>query len=216
MRRKPRKAATRVVALILAAGESRKLKQPHALTRFRGKAAVERAIETCGGAGFAAPVVVLGCEAKRVPRAIAARAVINRGWRAGMMSSIRAGLRRVPRNAAVLLYPVDYPLLTPAILRRLMRAFRIRARRQAIVSPVGRSRAGHPVLFAPEMRRELMRARTARSVVEKNPRRVKKVRVSSAAIWKDLEMLAAAPKRTGGGTRKSPGRKQAAKRAVVR
>ncbi len=147
------------------------------------------AVENCRRAGLALPVVLLGYQAARVRRALppGARAVVNRRWRDGMLGSIRAGARRAPQGAALLLYPVDLPLLTPAILRRLARAFARRRACEWIVSPVHRGRSGHPVILAAGLRGELARARTAREVVERDARRVKLVRVASAAIYTDFD-----------------------------
>lgn len=177
-----------VVPLILAAGPAPRLGFPHAVAEFGGRTAVAVAVENCVRAGLRRPVVVLGWKARLARRTVphVARVVISRRWRAGMLSSIRAGLRHVPRNAAVMLYPVDLPLLTPAILRRLVSAFASRRAGQTIVSPAYRGRAGHPVILAAELRDELRHARTAREVVEYDPRRVELVRVSSRAIYADF------------------------------
>jgi CTP:molybdopterin cytidylyltransferase MocA len=88
-----------------------------------------------------------------------------------------------------MLYPVDYPLLTPKVIRRLVAGFRRKRAGQTIVVPVFRSRAGHPVIFSPARRRELVRARNARDVVQKNPRRLKLVSVATSAIWRDFDSL---------------------------
>jgi CTP:molybdopterin cytidylyltransferase MocA len=178
-----------IFPILLAAGPAPRLGGPHALAEFGGSTAVAIAVKNCRRAGVARPIVVLGCHAARVRRAVprGALVVINRRWREGMLGSIRAGLRHVPRGAAVLLYPVDLPLLTALILRRLVRSFGRCRPRQTIVSPVHGRRAGHPVILAAELRGELQRARTAREVVERDPRRVKLVRVNSRAIYADFD-----------------------------
>ncbi len=175
--------------IILAAGPAPRLDMPHAMARFGQRTALEIAVSNSRRAGLAAPIVVLGYEAARVQRAVpqGTRVVVNRRWRSGMLGSIRAALRHVPHDAPFLLYPVDLPLLTPAILRRLLRVFAQRSPKQTIVSPVHRGRAGHPVIFAGKLRRELARARTAREVVERDPSRVRWVRVASRAIYADFE-----------------------------
>lgn len=181
-----------VVPIILAAGAAPRLGSPHALARFGRRTVIEIAIANCRRAGLSGPIVVLGCDAPRVRAVVppaklpGARVIVNRRWRAGMLSSIRAALRQVPRTAAFMLYPVDLPLLTPEILSRVARSFVNRPPAQTIVSPVHRGRAGHPVIFAPELRRELARARTARDVVERDPRRIKLVRIHSRAIYTDF------------------------------
>lgn len=175
--------------MILAAGPAPRLGVPHAAPEFGGRTAAAIAVENCIRAGLPRPVVVLGWKAAQARRAVprGARVVVNRRWRKGMLSSVRAGLRHVSRGAAVMLYPVDLPLLTPTILRRLVRAFARRHDVQMIVSPVHRGRAGHPVILAAELRGEIERALTAREVVERDPLRVKLVRVNSRAIYADFD-----------------------------
>ncbi|MGH9861424.1 MAG: nucleotidyltransferase family protein, partial [Candidatus Acidiferrales bacterium] len=179
--------------IILAAGAAPRLGSPHALARFGRRTAIEIAIANCRRTGLRRPIVVLGCDASRVRAAVppaklrGARVIVNRRWRADMLSSIRAALRQASRTAAFMLYPVDLPLLTPAILRRVAGAFVKRQPTQTIVSPVHRGRAGHPVIFAPQMRRELARARTARDVVERDPRRIQLERIHSRAIYTDFD-----------------------------
>jgi CTP:molybdopterin cytidylyltransferase MocA len=90
-----------------------------------------------------------------------------------------------------MLYPVDYPLLTPATIARLVHGFAEREAGQSIVAPVSRRRSGHPVLFASELRRELAAAETAREVVYRDAARVKFVSVRTEAIWQDLDSPAA-------------------------
>lgn len=176
----------RIVPVILAAGPARALGFPKALARFGRRTALQLAVENCEG--LARPVVVLGWQAAQVRPAVPrrARVVVNRNWPSGQLTSLLAGLRRVPRGVACLLYPVDYPLVTPGLVRQLVRAFRTRERRQAVVVPLFHGRSGHPVILAARLRRELARARTAREVVEGKPERVRRVRVRTAAIGRDF------------------------------
>lgn len=176
----------RIAAIILAAGPSRSLRFPKALAPFAGKTALEIALKNCSE--LKPVIVVLGCDAARVSRAVPSgvRVVLNRHWRKGQLSSLLAALRRVPRDAAILVYPVDHPLLTRGLVRTLCRAFARRSARHKIVLPIFSGRAGHPTIFAPEIRKELQRARTAREVVYRDLRRVKFVKVESSEIWGDI------------------------------
>lgn len=180
MRKRPQ-----IVPIILAAGRSVRLPFPKPLARFGKKTAVQIAVENCAGLGR--PVVVVGFQAARVRRAIpaGARVVVNRAWRKGQLGSLLAGLRGVPRASPFLLYPVDYPLLTRAVVRRLAAAFKHKGPRHAIVVPVFRKRTGHPVVFSSELRDELARARTAKEVVTRDRGRVKLVPVTTPATWQD-------------------------------
>ena len=176
--------------VILAAGPST-LGIPKALARFGECTAVEIAVANC--ADLRPPLVVLGSQGARVRRALPAgvKVVINRGWRRGQLSSLRLALRRLPQDADFMLYPVDYPLLTPALVAQVVRGFARRAGNEQIVVPRFRGRGGHPVIFSASLRRELLTAATAREVVYRDPGRVKFVAVRSEAIWRDLDSPAA-------------------------
>jgi len=180
-----------VIPIILAAGSAERLGYPQALARFGDLSALNIAVNNCAGLGK--PVVVLGYAVRRilpaVPRGV--KVVVHRGWRAGQMSSLRAGLRMVPKRGSFLMYPVDYPLLTGRLIRRLVSAFKRRPAGHAIVVPVYRGRRGHPVLFSWSIRSELAHAHSAREVVEKDLGRVKAVEVSTPAIWQDFDTPAA-------------------------
>lgn len=186
-RRKQRaRRPPRIVPVILAAGSSSELGFPRALARFGEKTALEIALANCAGLG--PPVVVVGERAGEVRRVVPAgvRLVFNPAWRGGQMSSFRAGLARVPLASPVLLYPVDLPLLTRGVIRRLVAGFGSRRAGQTIVAPVFRGRQGHPVIFSPEMRGELTSAQTAREVVFRDQRRLKLVVAGTTAIWQDF------------------------------
>ncbi|MGZ4835362.1 MAG: NTP transferase domain-containing protein, partial [Terriglobales bacterium] len=82
---------SKIVPVILAAGPS-SLGFPTALARFGESTALDIALRNCVGLG--PPIVVLGCEAKRirehVPTGI--KVVVNPDWRSGQMSSLRSAL----------------------------------------------------------------------------------------------------------------------------
>jgi molybdenum cofactor cytidylyltransferase len=179
----------KIVPILLAGGPSRGLPFPKALAPFGGRTALEIALANCAAVrGLSTPLVVLGSAAARVaprvPKGI--RMVVNQRWRAGQLTSLLAGLRRMPAGNAFLLYPVDHPLITPDLLRRLVRAYRQKNQAQEIVLPIFRGRVGHPAVFSPSMRQELRRAQTAREVVYRDPRRLRKVKVRTPAIWMDF------------------------------
>ena len=197
---------TKIFPVLLAAGKSPHLPFPKALADFAGRTPVEIAMKNCSG--LERPIVVLGYQADRLRRAMPhqARITVNRKWRAGQLSSLLAGLRNVPRDAAFLIYPVDLVFLTPGIIRRLAAAFHKRTARQAIVMPVCAGRDGHPVILAPQLRSELQNAKTARDVVNRDPSRIKRVPVKTSAIWKDFDTLASYARLCREFARKSSGR----------
>lgn len=179
-----------IYPIILAAGPS-PLTCPKALARFGDRTALEIALHNV--AALAPPIVVLGSGAAEVRERVPAGVgwIANRNWRKGQLTSLLAGLAEAPRSADFMLYPVDYPLLTAALVARLVEGFAARSAAQSIAVPVFRGRGGHPVIFSGEVRTELERAASAREVVYRDPARVKRVAVRSEAIWQDLDTPAA-------------------------
>ncbi len=175
-----------IVPIILAAGGSHGLSFPKPLARFGPRTALEIAVANC--AGLERPIVVLGSDAIRVRPLVPRRALVvtNRRWRSGQLSSLLCALRHVPSGAAILLYPVDHPLLARSILHRLARAFWSRRQHQRIVMPRYLNRPGHPVIFAPEVFPEFKTAKTAREVTYRDPARIRYVRVNNPAVSTDF------------------------------
>jgi CTP:molybdopterin cytidylyltransferase MocA len=177
----------KIVPIILAAGSAERLGFPQALARFGRRTALEIAVANCRG--LARPIVVLGDRAEEIrktaPRGV--RVVVNRRWREGMLGSLLAALRHVPANAAFLIYPVDHPGIGRRLVERLSRAFAARKPGELIVMPRRGKRSGHPVIFGPELRRELHAARTAREVSYRDAARVRYVPVRSGAIFEDFD-----------------------------
>lgn len=117
-----------------------------------GRLLVERAAEVLRAGGCAPIYVVVGAEADRV-RAEAdlgdASLVDNPGWKTGMGSSLKVGLKALTASdadaATVLL--VDTPSITPEAVSRLVSACDGRA---ALLAATYAGRRGHPVLLGRE------------------------------------------------------------------
>jgi len=122
-----------VAGVVLAAGEGRGFGGPKALVRFGGQTLVERAVQTLLAGGCRPVCVVLGAAADEVRRTSIldnATVVVNEQWPDGMGGSLRVGLEaaRRERAGAALVLLVDQPLVTPALVERLIAAWRAGAR----------------------------------------------------------------------------------------
>ena len=170
-----------VAAIILAAGESRRLGQPKQLLVYKGETLLNRAIRLAAEAGASPVFAILGAQFDAIrasiqsPRAIP---VHNDHWRPGMGSSIESGMRALsvcaPDVTGVVLMGCDQPRLTAEHLRALLAAF---ASRQSPVI-VASSYAGVqavPAVFPRETFADLRALRGdtgARSVIKRAPRPV--------------------------------------------
>lgn len=111
----------RVGAVILAAGESRRLGQPKQLLPFRGKTLIQCAIDSALSSVCRPVVVVIGANAEQIRAQLLGdiRIVENPEWNEGMSSSIRRGIEAIgPEVDAVILMLADQPLVASEILNR--------------------------------------------------------------------------------------------------
>lgn len=195
----------RIAAIVLAAGGSRRLGHPKALVRIEGRTLVERAWRAAREGGCSPVLVVVGCDADALLVRLRGRpveAVVNPGWREGMASSIRAGIRalerRWPEVGAALLLACDQPRLEGRVVRRLLaRAGRAPS---AIVASRYAGRDGIPVLFPRERFPELARLRGergARSLLRRHPGSVARVAWPGGA--EDLDRLSDLDRLRGAG-----------------
>lgn len=142
-----------VRAIVLAAGESRRMGHPKAGLRV-GPSGPTFAAAAVGGlqrAGLGHVTVVAGAHPEAVRASIegldGVHVLVHPGWAAGQLSSLRAGLDAVdgPGLEALVVTLVDCPFVQPATIEALVAVWR--TTRAPIVRPAVGERHGHPVIF---------------------------------------------------------------------
>lgn len=173
-------------AVVLAAGASSRMGRPKAMleTGPHGPTFIEVILATLGAAGVSAVRVVVAPGFERLGSSF----VVNPDPGAGMLSSIHCGLDafREPLEA-VLLWPVDHPLVRMETLDAMIAAFRTSD--PPIVVPTYESRRGHPVLFAARVIPQLLAADPslgARAVVHAHEDRVE-LGVDDPSVVADID-----------------------------
>jgi CTP:molybdopterin cytidylyltransferase MocA len=165
----------RIVGVVLAAGEGRRIGGPKALLRIGGESFLTRVATVLARPGVSEVVAVVGHEATRVvveaapPRALGI--VENRAYREGMLGSILRGLQEAEQRGAdaILLHPVDHPLVTSDTVDRVVAALVDGA---IVAVPSHGGHRGHPGGFARPSFAELRAAspgRGARAVLADHP-----------------------------------------------
>ena len=167
-----------VAAIILAAGESRRLGQPKQLLNYEGQTLLERAIRLANESGASPVLVVLGAKFATILVAIQASNSIpvhNDRWRQGIASSIEKGMRALsvcaPEAEGVLLMGCDQPRLTADHLRALIAAFAEQSAAVVAASSYAGVQAG-PAVFPRDTfagLQALRGDRGARSVIQSAP-----------------------------------------------
>ena len=138
----------RVSAVVLAAGGSRRMGGIKQLMPVAGTPMIERVFRALAGTAVAEVIVVLGSCAGEIAPHIPphCRTVMNPDWPSGLSTSLKAGLAELsPRSQAVLFLLADQPLVTSAMLERVLHAYYRST--LAIVAPRFRGQRGTPVLF---------------------------------------------------------------------
>ncbi len=168
-----------LAAVILAAGESRRMGTPKALLPLPAGALATDGIQTflehltqiAHHPRIGLRRVVLGAHAADVRRRVRlddGDVVVNANWADGQLSSIQAAIRSLPPDGTdgIMLFLVDHPLIDRALVGTLVERFYACKRR--IVIPTYMRKRGHPVIFASSLYDELMAApadKGARAVV---------------------------------------------------
>lgn len=171
-----------VWGVILAAGLSTRFPGGRAkqLLDFLGEPMVRRTAENALASRLSGVIAVVGHRAAEVRKALAGLPVEiadNPDYAAGLSTSVRAGLARVPPEAAAALFlPADQPLAGPDLLDRLIAAWRDTG--GPIVEPSFAGHRGSPVLLDRSLFAELA-ALTGdvggRALVARHPERVVRV-----------------------------------------
>ncbi len=193
MRGAPLGRPARVAAIILAAGESRRMGFPKALLPIDGQTFVERIVGALAASRVGSIVVVLGAQHERIAaetQLAPARIVLNPDWPQGQLSSLTTGLRALPMAGldAVVMALVDHPLIEASIVDALVAGFE--ATGPAIVVPIHEGRRGHPVLFAARLVPELLAAPVdegARAVVRAHAAEVLEVPTPAPGVLADID-----------------------------
>lgn len=168
----------KVVAIVLAAGEGRRMGVPKALVPMTGGTFLGHACRLLHRPGVESVVAVIGAAAERVraeaPVSDSVQVVVNEAWRSGMLSSVQRGLEAALDLGAdaALLHPVDHPLVAPETVDRVVDALLDGA---FAAVPTHEGRRGHPGGFGAEALPLLQSAppdRGARAVLADHPDRV--------------------------------------------
>lgn len=141
--------ANRSAGLILAAGYSSRMGTLKPLLRFGGLTALEQIVDRLRRGGVTEIWVVVGHAAAQIKAALPGlpvQWVQNAYYERGMLSSVLAGVAALREETdAVLLWPVDVPLVSPDTVATLRAAWRKRP--APVVYPVFQQRRGHPPLL---------------------------------------------------------------------
>ena len=181
-----------ISAIVLAAGQAKRMGKPKLLLPFGGSTILEQSIDNLLESKVGEIIVVVGDRAQEMIETIGDRPVkviINPDYRQGMSTSIIKGVRLLDeKSRAVMLVLADQPLLDAATTNKLVEAFRSQSK--GITVPVYQGKRGHPVIFSIEYKNELLGLRGdvgGKQIVAGHPGDVFEVDVNTPAINVDID-----------------------------
>jgi len=184
------RADERIGAVVLAAGESRRLGRAKLLLPFGASTVIGCVVGALEAAGLEPVAVVAGGELEGLARALCstrAKLVGNRDPSRGMLSSLRAGLSALPPGAFVVALG-DQPRLRARDIRRLVARWRRSRRGIAIATHQGKR--GHPVLLDSGYRDRILALsdnQTLRDLIHSQAEDVVEVECASDAVIRDID-----------------------------
>ncbi len=179
-------------AIILAAGESKRMGSPKMVLPFKGKTIIENVIESISGSEIENMVLVLGADSEKIIKAVEGMDVkhcYNVNYKQGMLSSVKCGFSSLPYHfSAALVFQGDQPMIGRDIIHAVVNAYRQTGK--GIVMPVFDKKRGHPLLVDSKYRDEIMKLddeQGLRALAYKFPSDVLEVRVKTRGVLKDID-----------------------------
>ena len=181
-----------ISAILLAAGQSKRMGKLKQLMPFGQSTIVEQAVDNLLGSAVYEVIVVVGYRAEDVIKAIAAKPIrlaINPDYEHGMSTSIIAGLNLVhSRVQGIMLALGDQPLVNSQTINRLIEEFYNHDK--GIAVPTYQGSRGHPIIFAIKYKEQLLKLSGdvgGRQIIEDHPDDVLEVAVNSESVIADFD-----------------------------
>ena len=179
-------------AVILAAGESKRMGTPKLLLPYGEKTIVEIVVESVVSSKVDETFVILGSGRESIEEKIKDFPVIivfNPDFHSGMLSSVQCGFQAVPEDTrAVLVVLGDQPATSKDVIDALVEAYQKTGK--GIVLPVYEKERGHPVIMDVKYKQEVLGLSPdvgLRGTVYSHPEDILEVVVDSPDILQDID-----------------------------
>lgn len=182
---------SQVAAILLAAGQSKRMGAFKPLLPFGNKTVIESCIDYLREGGVETIVVVVGHRADEVRERLEkhdVRFAFNPDPDSEMGASIAAGISALPGSAeATLIALADHPAVPASVVSTVIDAWNKGA---GLVIPTWQNRGGHPVLIDLAFKSELLTLSSTgglRKLFEDHPDQVQRIAVDSPFIARDMD-----------------------------
>jgi molybdenum cofactor cytidylyltransferase len=183
-----------ISAIVLAAGEAKRMGQAKLLLPWQGKPILEHVLDQLLHSQVDEIILVLGHEAKQMREKIPAQGIkiaINPDYQEGMSASLRQGLMIIDEKAEAFLVVLgDQPGISKEIINQLIQAFHYPRHPKGIILPTYRGIRGHPVLFSSQYRQEVLKLKGdvgGRQILADHPEDILGVEMDTDDVLQDID-----------------------------
>jgi molybdenum cofactor cytidylyltransferase len=179
-------------AVVLAAGESKRMGSPKMLLPFKGKTVIETVVEKISDSQIENIHVVLGAGKDEIIKLIEKLPVkycFNENYQQGMHSSVICGIKSIPDDfKAMMVFLGDQPMITADTINQVLSAYKKTGK--GLVMPVFKGKRGHPLLIDRKYTYDienLISEGGLRNLATKFPEEVYEVNVNASEILRDID-----------------------------
>ena len=178
-----------ITAILLAAGQSKRLKNENKLIKlFKKKLLINYILSSLIKSKVNKIIIVLGFEHLKVKKKLLKskkiKFVINKNYKKGISSSIKTGLRNLSKdNKGFLIVQGDMPNITKTTINKII--LLINKSRKEIFLPRFKNRVGNPIGFKKSMIKNINKIkgdRGAKNIIKQNSKKIKFVNIYSKSI----------------------------------
>ena len=182
-----------ITAILLAAGQSKRLRGENKLTKlFKGKPLINHILFSLIKSKVNKIIIVLGFEHLKIKTKLLKSKkinfVINKNYKKGMSSSIKTGLKKLPKNnKGFLIVLGDMPNVTKTTINKI--CLSITRSDKEIILPKFKNRTGNPIGFKQSMIKNIYKIkgdRGAKNIIKKNNKKIKFLNINSKSILINL------------------------------
>ena len=186
--------ASRVPAIILAAGESKRMGQSKLLMPLGNKSIIEMTVDNYLTSDVIDVIIIVGNETDEIVSRIDSKGVkirTNRDYYGGMGTSISAGMHSLDKDYdGVMIALGDQPFVDHLTINLLVEAFSVCT--EGVVVPLFRGRRGHPIVFSKKYEDDLKALKGdvgGRQILESYPEDILEVTVDCEGTVIDIDTL---------------------------
>jgi molybdenum cofactor cytidylyltransferase len=181
-----------IIGIILAAGESKRMGTPKALLKIGDRPFINHIATQLEASQLDLIYAVLGDKAELIQSVLESNVIVlhNPNFKEGQISSLKTAIDKVQYENCdgVIIALVDHPLISSAVVSKLIETFYQSKKR--VIIPTHAGKRGHPVLYSREVFAEILEAppdRNAKTIRLENLEEALEVEVDDPGILVDID-----------------------------